>query len=392
MSIGKKQVRLGEIETQLYIYDEKGEITGTRIDVSKIEEILKSKKAVKEYAFIVHDKDTKDDGTLKRPHVHIMMRFNNPTPIKTVCNWFGVTENYFETIGDKNGSSWETAVNYLIHGNDETKFQYAHEEVTSNFNYTAFIDKYKSSINNRKNGNAREKREKEIYDLILFGFLKKHNIASEDQTLIEPFELYKYKRCIEMAFEVRSDRLLEREQTRGEEMEVIYLHGDAGTGKTTHAKKIAEKKGYAISISSSSNDPLQDYKGQECIILDDFRSSGQKGADILKMLDPHTSTSVKSRFKNKSLAECKMIIITSTKTVEEWWSELDFNEKEPIEQFKRRISHIYNIKKNTIDVFVRNNDGFEKCGTIENKIAEIHKMDDLKIQKRREEALKLVAW
>ena len=46
------------------------------------------------------------------------------------------------------------------------------------------------------------------------------------------------------------------------------------------------------------------------LILDDLRPSCIGLSDLLKMLDNHTSSSVKSRYYNKVL-ECKLIIITS---------------------------------------------------------------------------------
>ena len=83
-------------------------------------------------------------------------------------------------------------------------------------------------------------------------------------------------------------------------MEVIYIQGATGTGKTSYSKMLAEQKEYSYYISSSSNDILGDYKGQDCLILDDLRPSCMGLSDLLKMLDNHTTSTVKSRYKNIS--------------------------------------------------------------------------------------------
>lgn len=118
-------------------------------------------------------------------------------------------------------------------------------------------------------------------------------------------------------------------------MDCMYVTGGSGTGKTTYAKQIAAENGYSVFISSGSNDILDDYKGEDCIILDDLRPSCIGLSDLLKMLDNNTSSSVKSRYRNKVL-ECKMIIITSVLPLEQFYKGVFESENEPIEQFKRR--------------------------------------------------------
>jgi tRNA A37 threonylcarbamoyladenosine biosynthesis protein TsaE len=362
-SIENQQVRMGEIETRLEY-----------IDLDKIKEVLESKKAVKDWAYAVHDKDVKETGDPVAPHVHIMIKLNYPQKIKHIVEWFGVGVNQFEFIGKKNGSSWETAVNYLIHGNDETKYQYAHDEIISNFNYTEFVEKYKQGI--KKSKSNRKLREEQIINAIISGEVKRYSLGQEDtEHLITPLECVLFDNSIQKAFNLRSDIISKSEQNRGEKMRVLYVFGESGTGKTTYAKKIARNEGFQSYVSGGSNDPLQDYKGEECLILDDYRADEQKAADIVKMLDNHTASNVKSRYKNKSLAECKLIIITSVYTPEEWWERVHMSHKEPIIQFKRRIEAIYEMSKETIDIYLNfEEDGiFEHVKTIPNKVQDIYK-------------------
>lgn len=114
-------------------------------------------------------------------------------------------------------------------------------------------------------------------------------------------------------------------KTQERRLEVMYFTGDSGTGKTTLAKQIAKNRNYSYYVSSASNDILDSYAGQDCLILDDLRPSCLSLADLLKLLDNHTSSTVKSRYYNKIL-ECKLIVVTITipltalnyDTLQEW--------------------------------------------------------------------------
>ena len=71
-------------------------------------------------------------------------------------------------------------------------------------------------------------------------------------------------------------------------------------------------------VSSSSNDPFQDYMGQKAIILDDLRDKAfingngtDNFEDLLKILDNNTNSSDKSRFNNK-VFNGEVIVITSS--------------------------------------------------------------------------------
>ena len=118
-------------------------------------------------------------------------------------------------------------------------------------------------------------------------------------------------------------------------MECIYITGASGTGKSTYAQMICEEKGYSCFVSSGSNDILDGYGGEDVIILDDLRADYIGVSDLLKLLDNNTASTVKSRYKNKVL-ECKMIIITSVNTIEEFFHKALKGSQEPIKQLERR--------------------------------------------------------
>ena len=64
------------------------------------------------------------------------------------------------------------------------------------------------------------------------------------------------------------------------QLECVFITGASHTGKTTFAKQIANSKGYSSYISSGGKHPLDNYEGQECIILDDLRDNTYELSDL----------------------------------------------------------------------------------------------------------------
>lgn len=336
------------------------------ITKTKIENILKSKKkAIQNYAFILHDKDTylnekeaqlngKNIGDLKNPHWHIYLRFNYSHDTKHIAKWFNTEENFVSKIKGR----FSDALMYMIHANRTDKYQYDEKEVVSDFDWKSeaqqdiFLRKYKLDT-----------RLVDILSKIELGEIKEYNITNH----ISIIENNIYSSAIEKAFKYRTNTLKGIER----DMECVFITGMSGSGKTTLAKKIAKDKNYQTYISSGSNDVLDDYQGQECIILDDLRSNCLGLADLLKMLDNNTSSSVKSRYKNKVL-ECKLIIITTVKSIDDFFEDI-FKKDESIIQLKRRCKLHISIDSKHITFKVWNpvkmeyNKPYKKPNTLLNK-------------------------
>jgi hypoxanthine phosphoribosyltransferase len=139
-------------------------------------------------------------------------------------------------------------------------------------------------------------------------------------------------------------------------MRVIFINGVAGSGKTTYAKKIADGLKMDYYVSSSNNDALGGYKGQKVLILDDARDSTFSFNDFLKLLDNHTSSSVRSRYNNK-VFNGEIIIITSVIPLYEWYSGIDSKiSQESKTQLYRRINEYYEMDKDTIKAYNGLND------------------------------------
>lgn len=91
-----------------------------------------------DYASILHDKDVTEDGELKKPHWHVLLRFKNSRWSTALCKELGIKENYIEEV-----KKFNNALQYLIHYNDPDKYQYKIEDVKGNL-----AIKLKDIINN----------------------------------------------------------------------------------------------------------------------------------------------------------------------------------------------------------------------------------------------------
>ncbi len=131
---------------------------------------------------------------------------------------------------------------------------------------------------------------------------------------------------------------------------VMIFTGDTGTYKTTYAKQYCRNLKKSFCVSSSSNDPMQDYKGEDVLILDDIRDTTFRFHDFLKVLDNHTNSSIASRYSNKAFIG-DTIIITSSQKLSQWYYD---EKKEDKEQLYRRITIQMQFTKDTITCFEYN--------------------------------------
>lgn len=104
-----------------------------------------------DYAYILHDKDVKEDGTLKKPHWHIVLRFSNPKWNSALAEELGIEERFTEEP-----RNFDNTLLYLIHFNDSDKHQYHIDEVKGT------LKKRVKELVNKANKSEGEK----VYELI----------------------------------------------------------------------------------------------------------------------------------------------------------------------------------------------------------------------------------
>ena len=160
-------------------------------------------------------------------------------------------------------------------------------------------------------------------------------------------------------------------------MEVIYITGQSGSGKTVLAKYLADQMHFDYFISGSGEDFLDGYDKEECIILDDFRATSMRFAEMLKMIDNNTNSTVRSRYYNKDISNCHLMIITSIQKPGELYSmfrtDAPFT-REPVAQFYRRLgNHFLEISTTgEIEEFILDKDDYSKYSKTGRKIANIN--------------------
>ena len=320
----------------------------TLFDMNNLKLVLSSKACIKDYCYIVHDKDVyteadelknpdHKEGRLKPAHIHLLLRFqdNQPQKLSNIAKWFKIPENFVQKIK----SSWLNALSYQIHKNAPEKYQYDVSGVNCNFDYVSEIADL---------GKKKEPVINGIIERILSGEIREYNKTLEIDNMI----LVKYSKQINEAFKVRSEHLQATVKER--HMECIYISGQQGCGKSTLAKKIADERGLDYYISSSSNDMLGDYKQEPVIILDDIRPENVEFSNLLKLLENWTVSSFKSRYRNKSVF-AELIIITTVMNIDTFCENAISYSKEPIDQLKRRCGTYIRMDKENIYISVWDN-------------------------------------
>lgn len=304
-----------------------------------------------QWAYIVHNKDvytTEDQkkdsqrvaGTPKEEHVHIAFYLPNTKTISAMAKVLGDKEQYITKF--TGGNAKQNLFSYLMHRTEgskaDGKHEYSFAEVESNFEYEAYVNGVASAI-------QAVKHEKEtIQELIFQGELRFIDFVMEPE--YRSFYLNN-KTFVTNCIDTRYKQLMNLRDDQRPPIEVIYIQGGAGSGKTHYAKEYAKRYFKDYCISSSQNDVTQDYLGQDVMIFDDARPSDFSASEWLKVLDPYNNQStVSSRYYNKYLA-VKCIIITTTTQFEEFFvyakgkGEVD----EPVGQFMRRFSNVIKCER-----------------------------------------------
>lgn len=314
-----------------------------------VEKFLKDWSCVKDYAFIFHDKDRKaDSDDLVDPHVHLMIRFNSPTPTAAIISRAKkvglpdacITENRLEKM-----KSWGGALNYLTHRDvlNDNKYKYEVDDVISNFDWLKDAD----LAHNKKTYARNVKRAFEIVEMIENGVITMANVHE----LLKAWEEVIYHKEITLAFK----RNVAKEKLKGSRnMKVTFISGDSGVGKDTLAVDYCEKNGYTY-YRTSNNDqyPFDDYKGQDVIIWADARDNVFTPQQLFALLDNYWKSSQKARYSDVDL-NCKEMIITSIKPLNEWYADAFDKAGEDHKQLFRRISLWYKLDPEYVSIFYYN--------------------------------------
>ena len=127
----------------------------------------------------------------------------------------------------------------------------------------------------------------------------------------------------------------EKYATEFRQLDVTYIWGPTGTGKT---RGVMEKYGYsAVCRVTDYEHPFERYNGESVIVFDEFRSS-LKITDMLNYLDGYPVT-LPCRYTNRQACYNTVYLISNI-PLEEQYKNVQFDEPATWKAFLRRIHHV----------------------------------------------------
>lgn len=314
----------------------------------ELDEHLKKHFGDAEWAYLIHDKDI-ENGQLIAPHIHIAISFENARSPNRIAEIMRDIPQNVEVFDGRWGK--QNMFAYLIHATDKAKQEGKHEydvnKVIANFDYIKYMNNVKQTASANKLDIDEIEAKIVSGEVIMKDFFSGGKLGNEEATTL----FYnKYKRRIETAVDGRYK--LQMSTKEAVDLEIIYIQGASGSGKTIIAKEYADRKYGDFFISGSSNDSVQDFMGEPVAIFDDARPSDFNASDWLKMLDPYNNkSSVTSRYYNKYLS-VKCIIITTTTPFEEFfvYAKDKGGVDEPVSQFMRRFQAVIKVEPEVDDL------------------------------------------
>lgn len=141
----------------------------------------------------------------------------------------------------------------------------------------------------------------------------------------------------------RARQELRREEYRKKwrDLEVTYISGKTGTGKTRY---VMETYGYEnVYRVTDYAHPFDTYEGQDVILFDEFRSS-LPCKDMLNYLDGYPLV-LPCRFTNRQACYTKVFVISNIKFSRQY-ENVQREEKETFNAFSRRIKRVCEMTSN----------------------------------------------
>lgn len=310
---------------------------------------------------------------IKPLHVHIAVAFESrqtSAPVEKLAGLVGLPPQQIEVSKTRGGAPAEVGdvvlatghdnfLSYLTHIKYPDKHQYPPEQVATvrGLDFTAIWDlrrqpwiSARAHIKAKKASMAVE----ELREAVLQGEVTRDQMLLSDdlyaiysrnmRVLDDAVEAYGQRRAYRAAAALRAGDF---------STTVIYIWGPSGSGKSRFAQNCIEDAIRAVRADgqrwdlyrAASANPLDNWNGEEVILLDDARPGTMRANDWLLLLDPYNANPAKARYQNKSEVAPRMVVITCTEHPVDffYFSSQKGEVDEALDQFMRRLASIVRV-------------------------------------------------
>lgn len=312
-------------------------------EVNNILEVIDKRKSVREYAIILHDLDVEENGDLKKPHYHIFLNFGDTNwKFEYIAKWFNIPAQFVGKIK----TNKPLTLRYFTHENCPNKHPYSVYDIVANFDVKALLEKESQKV-------TLNQLIKQCAD----GTITPRNYPDHI-----PAVLYaKHRSKFQAAWEYYN-RQYDNAHDSKRDIPVIWVHGPSNAGKTTSCFLFAEERGLSAYKTSTGKDPFSFYNDEEVVVIDDVRANtSMPFNEFVQTIDPHYGSGIASRYSDVVLRKCSMIFITSIYSPVEIFQQYNLDAKDSAVQLYRRLSQVWHVQKDTIEITRYDVDKHEFC-------------------------------
>lgn len=258
-------------------------------------------------------------GAEGTPHTHIFVVFRNAVEFKSLQKpFYGA---HIEAAHGSNGENYD----YI---RKQGKWEQDEKKET---NKPETFEEYGELPPDRAQG---KKETAEIYEMIKDG--------ASDFEILEAYPNAMNK--LDKVSRTRQTILYEKYKNVFRELEVTYIWGAAGVGKT---RSVMDKYGYEnVYKVTDYMHPFDGYVSEDVLLLDEFRSN-LPISDMLNFLDGYP-LALPSRYANKHACYTKVYIISNIPLTAQY-PNIQAEQPTTWDALKRRIHHVYEMLSDMVD-------------------------------------------
>lgn len=178
-------------------------------------------------------------------------------------------------------------------------------------------------------------------------FIELIKSGADNKTIRELFPVL-YLSNLDRIERVRQEMLKEKNEDMQRNLKVTYIYGNTGVGKSYAIHQKYKQKDLYV-LSDYHRDPWYSYKGQEAVLMEEFRSDFRL-KEMLQYLDIY-NLELPARYSNKVACFDKVFIVSNIPLSEQYKNTAEDSESK--RAFYRRIHNVLHFEKDRIVV--------EKC-------------------------------